>query len=492
MERTPSEGLSKQELVALVTELQRQLAARDEQIAGLEARIAELEKKNPTTRLEEAYSVNAEQKRREEKSGKKKRRRQKSSRRGRVSTAEKLAQASVHEDVIPHGAAIDECRLKYSRAVWRIIDGHAERVAYHVYGGPDGRVPQIPGVPKRGEYGIEILTAVAFQHYITGLSLDKVAAELAFFWELRLRKSQLDAMLNQLMREWLPEFDRLCHLLAVSAVVSTDETGWSINSVWAFLSEKVRITLFGCHKDGATLEALIDKLVFEGILVSDDAAVYQGFRRAQKCWAHLLRKAIRLTLLKPKRPRYRKFLDALLDVYRRGKAIAADKRLSEAGRRKRVDELVNAICECTGDRFADGRTPQDDAEKDFFNLVHEIVRLMGDEELFTFVIHPQAEPTNNGSERHLRRPAHDRDSGRGSKTVHGARRRSVVVSVLDSLRLYLPQFTLRSVLEELCRWRETGASCFHRLAASLSLPPPDPCREAGDLLNRLIPEPAAA
>ena len=117
---------------------------------------------------------------------------------------------------------------------------------------------------------------------------------------------------------------------------------------------------------------------------------------------------------------------------------------------------------------------------------------MGDEELFTFVIHPQAESTNNGSERHLRSPAQDRDSGRGSKTVHGARRRTVVASVLDSLRLSLPRFTLRAVLEELCRWRETGASCFHRLAASLSLPPPDPCRDAGDLLNRLIPEPAAA
>ena len=38
--------------------------------------------------------------------------------------------------------------------------------------------------------------------------------------------------------------------------------------------------------------------VFDGIGVSDDAAVYQGrFAQAQKCWAHLLRKAIKLTLL---------------------------------------------------------------------------------------------------------------------------------------------------------------------------------------------------
>ena len=112
MEGTPLEKLSRKELAALVAGLQRQLAARDEQIAALEARIAELEQSNPTTRLDEAYSVNAEQKRREEKSEKKRRRRQKSSRRGRVSTAEKLAQATVEEDVIPDGFTIDECRLK--------------------------------------------------------------------------------------------------------------------------------------------------------------------------------------------------------------------------------------------------------------------------------------------------------------------------------------------------------------------------------------------
>jgi hypothetical protein len=490
--------LSQQELLSLVAEqqrqlaeLERQLADRDRQLAELQARIGELENKNPTTRLGESYSLDAEDKRREQKSGgKQKHGKQKSSRRGRITTAEKLAQATVHEDIIPDGRTIDECMLRYSRPVWRIIDGHAQRVAYHIHAGPDGCVPQIPGVPKRGEYGIEILTAVAFQHYVTGLSLDKVAAELEFFWELRVRKSQLDAMLNRLMREWLPEFDRLCQLLAVSAVIYSDETGWSINSVWAFLSETVRITLFGCRKDGATLQTLIDKLTFEGIVVSDDAAVYRGFTTAQKCWAHLLRKAIRLTLLKPNRPRYRNFLDSLLEIFRRGKAIAADGRLSEAGRRERVQELVDAICECCGARFINGRAPQDDAEKDFVNLVEEIVRLTGDEELFTFVIHPDVDPTNNASERQLRGAARDRETCRGSKTVHGGRRRTVVVSVLDSLRVHLPQFTLRSVLQELSRWAETGVSRFQELSASLSLPPPDPSRSPDELLNRLIPDAA--
>ena len=224
------------------------------------------------------------------------------------------------------------------------------------------------------------------------MPLDTVLEEFDFYWDLTLRKSQADAMLNRLARQWLPEFDALCQLLAVSAVVYADETGWSINSVWAFLSEKARVTIFGCRKDGDTLALLLKKSEFQGTLVSVDAAVYEGFSRA-------------LTLLKPHRPRYRQFLDCLLDIYRRGKAIAADKRLSEAGRRARVSSLVDAICDCTGARFSDRSTPSDEAEQDFFNLTHEIVRLLGNDELFTYAIHPEVDGTNNESERTLRHPS---------------------------------------------------------------------------------------
>ena len=344
-------------------------------------------------------------------------------------------------------------------------------VAYHIYAGPDGRVPPIPGVPKRGEFGREIIVSLAYQHYITGLPLDTVLDEFSFFWNLKLRKSQADAMLNRLAKEWLPEFDALCQLLAVSAVVYADETSWSIHSVWAFLSEKARVTVFGCHKDSQTLEVLLKKDEFQGILVSDDAAVYQGFNRAQKCWAHLIRKAIRLTLLKPDRRRYRQFLDALLDVSRRGKAIAADKRLNEAGRRARVEPLVDAICDCTGNRFSDAGTPSDEAEHDFFNLTHEIVRLLGEDELFTYAIHPEADGTNNESERTLRHPAQDRDTGQTNKTRRGCRRRTVITSVSGFSASPSAATDASNRAGGNQRWRQHGVSCFRRMVNSLHLPP---------------------
>jgi hypothetical protein len=96
-------------------------------------------------------------------------------------------------------------------------------------------------------------------------------------------------MLNRLARQWLPEFEALCDLLAFSAVVHADETNWSINSVWAFLPETARITVFGCHKD---------------------------------------------------------------------------------------DQLHDAIYDCTANRFCNTSAPAHDVEKDFYNLTHEILRLL--------------------------------------------------------------------------------------------------------------------
>lgn len=84
-------------------------------------------------------------------------------------------------------------------------------------------MPSIPGVPKSGEFGPEIIIAMAYQHYIVGLPLGTVLGELSFIG-LTLRKSRADAMLNRLAKEWLPEFEALCQLLAVSAVVYADET----------------------------------------------------------------------------------------------------------------------------------------------------------------------------------------------------------------------------------------------------------------------------
>jgi len=111
-------------------------------------------------------------------------------------------------------------------------------------------------------------------------------------------------------------------------------------------------------------------------------------------------------------------------------------------------------------------------ERDFANLIDELLRLFLEGELFTFVLVPSVEATNNLSERLLRGAALDRKAGRTNKTANGAQRRSVIVSVLESLRVNLQTFTLATVLEEVGRWMKEGISLFarqwHALQADLA------------------------
>jgi transposase len=407
------------------------------------------------------YSLEAEEKRRRG-------RRRKKKSPGRRPTELKFAQAERLENVVPDGWGLEDCQLVRERGVWRLEEGRAVRVGYRIYRGRGQDEPTIPGVTRRCEYGIEILVVLAYLVYVIGISLEKACAVLRFFCQLPLSRSQADALLRQLAQHWEGEFDTLCDLLVYAAVVYTDETAWKIGrqgcSLWTFASERLRLFQFGGHKDAQTLESILPSEQFDGILVSDNAAVYRDrYARSQKCWAHLLRKAIRLAVLYPRKRRYRRFLDHLLQLYEEAKHAAADGRLREQGRKEQVatfEERLAGLClQYQSDPTADLQPH----EHEFANLVNELADRLTAEQLFTFVLEPEVEPTNNLSERLLRGAAQDRKAGRTSKTPRGAKRRSVIVSILETLRANLPDFTFSSVVNEVRGWMDEGVSLLDNL-----------------------------
>ena len=478
-------------LIDVIVTLQRQLETA-------KRRIEELEKKvggSGAAKVDQPFSMRAEEKRQQARHQNNKPKLSKKARRGRLTTADKLKLAERTETCFPDGVPPQDCHLSHTRPVWRLEKGRAVLVAYAIYRGPKNQYGQIPGALGRSEFGMEIIVEIAYFVYVIGLSFDKVCLTLQFLQNLPLGKTQADSLLKQLSRHWQHEFDVLCTLLANSLVVHADETSWSINSVWAFLSEKARVVFFGVHKDADTLEQILDPHTFTGLVISDDAAVYANFSQSQKCWAHLLRKAIKLTLQEPANSEYREFTDRLLAIYRQACRVQRDGRLGATGRAGKVAELDDAILELCAPMWVLELPPLDDGpENDYRLLVNEVMRLMLAKQLLTFVTaEPAAQPngasqpvsgTNNEAERTLRNPAEARKTGRTSKTLVGARRQTIIVSVLESLRLYLPTFTLTGVIEEINRWWQAGQSCFSKLLKKMNLKP-----SAESILDKVMPVP---
>jgi hypothetical protein len=345
-------------------------------------------------------------------------------------------------------------------------------VCYHIYGLPLAtQLPEISGLRNsRSEYGIEIILTVAFLHYWIGISLDHVCEVMAFFTGLDLSKSQANALLNQLSSDWEQEYDTIAKLLAQQLVIYVDETGWQVATAacytWVFSTPMYVLFRCGVGRGKAEAQAILGEQ-FGGIGVSDDYGAYKHlFNEHQLCWAHLLRKAIKLMLQYPGERHYRQFFDDLYELYQQAVRWQKDQRLS-VGRAQKVERLKARLSELCS-RWQQKVNPETMPihEQTFIRLQQELMK--GINALFVFVAKPQVEPTNNRSERNLRQEAEVRKGGRTSKTQTGAQRRSVIMSVLATLNTRFETFTLDHLLAELSRWSELGRSQFQAELAGMT------------------------
>src|SRR5271169_6886424 len=80
-------------------------------IDALERENAELKKRlaGPTAKVDEPYSLRAEEQRQHQRGRRKKRKETKKNRRGRLANEEKIKRAEKTEDVYPQGVPIDQC-----------------------------------------------------------------------------------------------------------------------------------------------------------------------------------------------------------------------------------------------------------------------------------------------------------------------------------------------------------------------------------------------
>jgi hypothetical protein len=273
-------------------------------------------------------------------------------------------------------------------------------------------------------------------------------------------------------------------------IVYIDETGWKVGDkscyTWVF-STSMHV-LYRCGVSRKKTEAT-DVLgeSFGGIGVTDDYAAYRDmFSQHQLCWAHLIRKAIKLALQNPNEPQYAEFLDSLCSIYDDAKQLRDDTLADaeDASRVTVVTQLQNRITSLCNLREETIITAKAAAKSEpaieqtaehvatFILLQRELADNV--DCLFVFVEHPEVEPTNNRSERNVRREAEIRKGARTSKTKRGAKRRGTIVTVLASLQTRISNFTLSNVLAEIDRWLEAGSSQFQQELQAIhsALPPP--------------------
>lgn len=398
---------------------------------------------------------------------------------GRRTKAEKLKEVTREEHVYPEGVPPEQCIVDYTRIVTHVTEGKKEVVLYHIYKKKWSKLTaKLPQALPRSEYGVEVGVILAFLVYSLGLSHDQARQILSFFCHLEIPQPQINVLLNQMGKLWKKEFDRLCDLILLAFVVYVDETGWKEGTkrcyTWLFKSLSHTVFLYGEGRSEEVLNKILPRDLFKGIGITDCYKMYEKyFGEAQKCWAHFLRKIIKLMLLHPKKKQYKAFFKKLHELFKEAKELKVKwKELAEQGnplteeqKKERIEvlkEKVQALCTQKDTRMTK-KTPKD--KREFVNLHKNLIRNLDD--LFTFVLHEGVEPTNNTAEQALRSTARARNNYQTSKTAKGSKRRSTITSVLASLKQNLPDFSLKSVTEEIRKWQEEGKSLFQKQLETL-------------------------
>src|SRR5271166_5887476 len=106
-------------LIDVIETLQRQLQAARQRIEELENNAG------ATAKVDEPFSMRAEEKRQQARQPKKKRKPARKGRRGRLNTSDKLKRAERTEKVFPGDLSPQQCQLSHTRPVWRLENGRA-------------------------------------------------------------------------------------------------------------------------------------------------------------------------------------------------------------------------------------------------------------------------------------------------------------------------------------------------------------------------------
>ena len=323
--------------------------------------------------------------------------------RGRIPFAEKLKTVQFVKDMYPENIPSDQCARVSRRIVTHLKEGKKEIWLYNIYrkkwGMDRGKLPEVFG---KSEYGIEVVVVLAFLVYFLKLSHDQAKQVLGFFCGIKIEKAEINYLFNILGKAWEKEFNAIADLILLSTLVHIDETGWKIGKencyTWIFKTLSHTLLLYGEKRNEAVLDRILPRGKFKGTAISDCYKIYENyFSSAQKCWAHFLRKAIKLMLLYTEKKEYEDFFKELHAIFVEGKKLKEQ----EGDKEEKIaafEERITKIC-TEKDRKLDQNTTKD--VREYVNLHKNLTRNLKD--LFTFIRIKEVEPTNNCAEQGFRR-----------------------------------------------------------------------------------------
>ena len=230
------------------------------------------------------------------------------------------------------------------------------------------------------------------------------------------------------------EYKQIKKEMRESRICNYDDTGQRVEGMnrwlWAFVSKEVVLCLTSKNRGKKVVIKVLGE-DYDGVSGQD---FYPSFDsapgRKQKCWSHLIVPARELVEKKQPPPESLEFYEGLLQIYEDAKKVVEGLETEEE-RSRAYAEFVERLGNFAKQKGRWKHHAVKKLAKRALNYRHE---------LFTFIVVPGVEPTNNVAERALRPGVLQRKIWGCFRTKKGAKNRDIMMSAMETMKIQKKDF----------------------------------------------------
>lgn len=287
-----------------------------------------------------------------------------------------------------------------------------------------------PEIRRGGLLGPKLTAWIGYLKSVSRCSYTQIGSMLDEVFDLPLSRGLLAKAVRKMGDATAPIYDQLCAQLPNESVLNIDETGHKDRGklmwTWCFRSPNFTVYRISPSRGSQVLTEMLGES-FGGVIGCDCFSAYLKFAadtdvELQLCLAHLIRDIRYLTTLPV--PWTRRFGEKMLNIFKRiFRLYHRRDKLSDRIYRRRMDKLRDELL-----RKAKAVRCGGEAATLAKRIVAQAPRW------FTFMNHPQVEPTNNLAERALRPIVIARKLTQGTRGPTGQRQAERLWSVIETAR----------------------------------------------------------
>lgn len=288
--------------------------------------------------------------------------------------------------------------------------------------------PKVPDALPGATLGHRTLVFSAWLHYGLGNTLSQILAVFNHYLQSKLTKGGLVAMWQRLAGELRPWYEQIQREALDSAVLHADETGWRESGktrwLWCFGNSTVTYYMIDNKRGSPALRKFFQE-EFAGTLVTDFWGAYNSVvcQARQTCLVHLLRDLEHVEQYKRPGPSWPEFAKKLRRLVRDAIRLKSWRECDSTAFASRRERLNVRLAELIETRWKDSQARR---------LVKRLRRHQND--LFTFLDHPEVPFDNNHAERAIRPAVIIRKNSYCNRSPRGADTQAVLMSIYRTLK----------------------------------------------------------